>query len=347
MNSADLPGAQAHQHDCLDHVGIQEGTDKSSLMGDLLRHYESALAHLRFRSFNIIEIGVFCGASLRTWERYFQHARIIGIDIDPDCLRHQTHRSSVFVGSQSDVAFLRQVADAYPPTVVIDDGSHSPSDITSSFEVLFPALMPGGVYAVEDMHFHIRVSERNLHSIDHTSIEQYFMNIAKHRMGDSYHLLNIEDDSIHCIVGEIDKIEFIQRAVLIHKRARWNAEATLSTAYPHLVRSGDWMNWLNFWNKLRETGSSADDAKAALAQSVRLNTNAKDAYLKIGRQFARLGDYLGALAMLQTALEIAVSEGRDTTALSDEISALRESQCQTAAARSAGGSPGPFAGSES
>src|ERR1700712_4674222 len=86
----------------LDVLGIREATDKNSLTGDYLRHYEKLFAHLRHQAFNFIEIGVFRGASARTWERFFTRANIVGVDIDPDCRRYATERVKIEIGSQND-----------------------------------------------------------------------------------------------------------------------------------------------------------------------------------------------------------------------------------------------------
>jgi hypothetical protein len=69
----------------LDLIGIREATDDSSLIGDYLRHYEKLFANLRDEEFNFIEIGVFRGASAPTWEKFFSGARIVGVDINPNC----------------------------------------------------------------------------------------------------------------------------------------------------------------------------------------------------------------------------------------------------------------------
>jgi hypothetical protein len=58
------------------------------------------------------------------------------------------------VGSQSDVAFLKDtVMAAGPFDVIIDDGGHSENQmLTSLFELLNGgALRPGGLYFVEDL----------------------------------------------------------------------------------------------------------------------------------------------------------------------------------------------------
>src|SRR6266576_2946332 len=68
----------------LDWMGIAEGTDKSSLGGDYLRHYEERFGKLRDAELNLIEIGVLDGASLRMWVKFFSKAQIVGVDINPD-----------------------------------------------------------------------------------------------------------------------------------------------------------------------------------------------------------------------------------------------------------------------
>jgi hypothetical protein len=79
----------------LDVLGILAGTDKASLRGDsacsfacswdYLRHYGRVFYRYRDKPTNILEIGVYKGASLQLWERYFQRATVIGVDVDPQC----------------------------------------------------------------------------------------------------------------------------------------------------------------------------------------------------------------------------------------------------------------------
>src|SRR4051794_1124660 len=109
----------------LDTLGLRFGTDKSSAGHDYLDRYDDLLAGLRHANINFIEIGVFNGQSLASWESYFTNATIIGIDVNPECQRFQGGRSRVMIGSQDDPAFLFDVARQYPPTVVLDDGSHN------------------------------------------------------------------------------------------------------------------------------------------------------------------------------------------------------------------------------
>lgn len=135
----------------LDEIGILCGTDKSSLRQGYLSHYERLFAHLRDTAFNLIEIGAYNGASLRTWAEYFPRAFIVGIDIEPSAAKLAEDRIAVRIGSQADAQFLTGVATEFPPLIVIDDGSHQADHQIASFACLFPTLRPGGCYVCEDL----------------------------------------------------------------------------------------------------------------------------------------------------------------------------------------------------
>lgn len=122
------------------------------------KHYQHHFQHLRTKRINLLEIGVGGfdnprrgGASLRMWKRYFPHGRIFAIDIfDKSPL--QEDRIKIFRGSQTDPEFLnwvvKQIGDV---DIIIDDGSHINEHVLISFDVLFPQLKMGGIYAIEDM----------------------------------------------------------------------------------------------------------------------------------------------------------------------------------------------------
>jgi len=101
----------------------------------------------------MLEIGVLDGKSLATWNEYYPHALIYGLDIDPTCVRFENERTKVFIGSQADVAVLADICNQVPEgfDVIIDDGSHYVRHVISSFGGLFGHLKPGGLYVIEDL----------------------------------------------------------------------------------------------------------------------------------------------------------------------------------------------------
>lgn len=120
-------------------------------------HYERHLAHLRDKSFVLLEIGVGGyardgqgGASLRMWKRYFQQAQIVGLDLEDKSFVDRPRITTVRA-DQTDPVALQGVIERFgTPLVMIDDGSHRPADIIATFKILFPLLPDGGIYAIED-----------------------------------------------------------------------------------------------------------------------------------------------------------------------------------------------------
>jgi hypothetical protein len=165
----------------LDAVGTVYGTDKSSVVSnahDYLRHYEFFFADYRASRINLIEIGVLGGSSLKTWKWFFPHAQIVGIDIDERCLALREDRIDILIGSQADAAFLNLVCAHYPPTIIIDDGSHYAEHLIATFEAAFPWLAPGGLYIVEDLNCHFGAGAPRWQTAKRCDAPGYFMNLA-------------------------------------------------------------------------------------------------------------------------------------------------------------------------
>ena len=114
------------------------------------RHFD------RFRNTDVIfmEIGCGEGGSLQMWKRYLgPYARVIGIDINPECVAFADDQIQIRIGHQADRSFLAEMLSEFgSPDVVLDDGSHNMADITGTFECLYPAVSRNGLYLVEDLH---------------------------------------------------------------------------------------------------------------------------------------------------------------------------------------------------
>lgn len=102
----------------------------------------------------LIEIGVGQGGSLQMWKSYLgEHARIIGIDINPDCKQFEEENIEIFIGSQSDKVFLDEIIKKIPKfDILIDDGGHLMNQQIIAFEVFYNHLNDNGVYICEDTH---------------------------------------------------------------------------------------------------------------------------------------------------------------------------------------------------
>ncbi len=138
----------------LDEIALKHGTDKSSAGHDYMGAYYRYFAPLRDQPVKILEIGINKGYSLRTWHEFFPRAEIFAVDITPACKAMEGGRIHVFIGDQTDTAFLHSVVAAAGGgfDIVIDDGGHFVNQQITSFNALLSHVAPGGIYVIEDLH---------------------------------------------------------------------------------------------------------------------------------------------------------------------------------------------------
>ena len=128
-------------------IAQRHGTDKFFHGGSLL--YPYLLSALRFAGpFHLLEIGVHKEASLRMWHDWLPCATVYGAGKNHDA---SSGNFTVWTVDQHRPEEVRQLARQRSWTVVVDDGSHKPSDQLRTFMEFFPRLMPGGVYIIEDI----------------------------------------------------------------------------------------------------------------------------------------------------------------------------------------------------
>jgi hypothetical protein len=130
----------------LDDIGARHGSELSSLSRDLLRTWERFLAPLRDQTFDLLQIGVGSGASLRTWREGFPAARLVGLDARRLVLDPPIAGCTIVQGNQTDPGALQPLLRDYRFRLIVDDGSHHPDDQVQTFQLLFPWLEPDSVY---------------------------------------------------------------------------------------------------------------------------------------------------------------------------------------------------------
>src|SRR6478609_10257346 len=107
--------------------------------------------------YNLLEIGVYHGDSLRMWKEYNNQLRICGIDIDTGIWNYIkdkiTDDFQIYIGNSTNDTFITEIIESFGiPDFIIDDGSHYYNDILTSFKLLYPLLKKGGIYFIEDLH---------------------------------------------------------------------------------------------------------------------------------------------------------------------------------------------------
>lgn len=119
--------------------------------------YERHFSRFRGKDVNVLEIGVQNGGSTKMWKNYFStngaKVNIYGIDINPKCKEIEDENIKIFIGSQDDRGFWRDIKKQIPQIdILIDDGGHTMRQQIITFEEMFPHIKHNGVYWCEDLH---------------------------------------------------------------------------------------------------------------------------------------------------------------------------------------------------
>ncbi|MDR2456289.1 MAG: class I SAM-dependent methyltransferase [Deltaproteobacteria bacterium] len=219
--------------DVLNSIGRKQGTDKTGGAEgthDFLRKYEFFLEPFKDQDITLLELGVYKGGSLRTWAEHFPKARIVGVDIEEDCLSQADGRIEVIIGDLSQSAFLESLA-LLLPTIVIDDASHWWPDQLRALFILYPALAPGSIYIIEDVHTSFEPLAP-LFSCDlDTPPFKFLMKLSEYMTGDDQKapvvdkgaLVPLErdpkfDKELRYLADLTDAVIFIKRAVILIRK---------------------------------------------------------------------------------------------------------------------------------
>lgn len=116
--------------------------------------YDQYMPPYRRENAVILEFGIAHGGSLQLWRKYFGPAvRIIGVDVNPECKKFEEGNTQIFIGSQEDPVFLKELKSKIPQVdVLIDDGGHTMKQQIVTFENMFDHVKYGGLYICEDTH---------------------------------------------------------------------------------------------------------------------------------------------------------------------------------------------------
>lgn len=117
--------------------------------------YDRFFSKYRGKDVTILEIGVSGGGSLQMWKNYFKKSdnkvTVYGIDIRPWCKDLEEEDIHIFIGSQEDRVFLREVKKQIGKVdILIDDGGHTMNQQITTLEELFDMIKDDGVYLCED-----------------------------------------------------------------------------------------------------------------------------------------------------------------------------------------------------
>jgi tetratricopeptide (TPR) repeat protein len=286
----------------LDNIGMLEGTDKSSLCNDYLRHYDEVLSPYRHRDINFIELGVYTGTSMKMWEKYFSRAKIIGVDINKSAEKYASERCVIEIGSQADRGFLTRLIQSYPPTVIIDDASHRADYTIFSLETLFPLMEPGGCYVVEDLYFHFGDSAEHWRGESSESPIPYFERLLSDMLSRT---AARPTGRRHPLIDLVDRFTIIPGAIVLWKRnLKDDLARRIEDAKALVARTNTSANWGYLAAFIINNGGSLDEAEFAARSAVALEPSTRS-YRALGRTLEVRGDVDGAIESFELALGIA------------------------------------------
>lgn len=184
--------------------------------------YERHFAHFRNKPVTVLEFGVFNGGSLQMWKHYFgRQARVIGVDINPECADLVEPQIEIYIGDQGNRKFLRKLGDAIgaAPDIVIDDGGHRYHQQIATFEEFFPRLKSPGLYMTEDTH----TSYERLYG-GGRRVRGTFMEYAKQFVDYQYVAGAQLSASAQWFYRNVGGVHFYRNMVVVEKRRMPDAE---------------------------------------------------------------------------------------------------------------------------
>lgn len=147
----------------IDDLFIRYGTNKGGPLGwGYSPYYQQALEARREDVRNVLEIGIcgfldfpnnVVGASLFAWRDFFPNARIHGVDNDARFVFNDKPRIVTRLTNAYDLVDMAAALAEFDRTFdfVCDDAVHDPSAQMQLCAQIWPWVVPGGVYAIEEI----------------------------------------------------------------------------------------------------------------------------------------------------------------------------------------------------
>ena len=119
------------------------------------KYYEKHFKNLKDKKINVLEIGVWKGASTASFFYYLTKAKFFAIDRNFKFNYYSKRINFIYCDTSSDKDLSKlkdyiQMNKINSFDIIIDDGSHVLSNILNNFIFFFNFLKSGGIYVIED-----------------------------------------------------------------------------------------------------------------------------------------------------------------------------------------------------
>lgn len=156
-------------------------TDKGTWHSYIDHYYDAKFTPLKNEPINMVEIGVWWGASLRLWSNWFKKGFIYGIDPEPFVIDNIRDIPRV-IGVCAD-AYLESTLALFTDgifDIVIEDGPHTLETQCRAAMLWTKKLKPGGVLIIEDVSDPDKNApiiescvDKNLYNVVHYDFRKY------------------------------------------------------------------------------------------------------------------------------------------------------------------------------
>ena len=165
-----------------------DGTDKTTT------HSYGSLYNILFEQYretarNVLEIGVYSGASVLSMSEYLINAHIDGVDINLSNLKFGRNNNKISYfemdGTKPDLKVLNKTYD-----IILDDGSHFPQHQVLSLIAFTPYLNKSGMYIIDD------ISSEHVTNLDNIFTKHSEENNLRYTLYDLRQIKNRYDDIV-------------------------------------------------------------------------------------------------------------------------------------------------------
>ena len=129
------------------------GTDKGGYPGEhdyVKGFYDKEFSRYQDKEISLLEIGIFGGASLVLWSKYFEKGNIVGIDIQ-DNVPYKYKNIDRVTHIIKD-AYNYEVANSLGKfDIIIDDGPHTLDSMIQCIRLYLDKVNEGGILVIEDV----------------------------------------------------------------------------------------------------------------------------------------------------------------------------------------------------
>jgi hypothetical protein len=159
---------------------LESKTDKGTIHNYINGYYNNEFTPKRNQPLTLLELGLAGGASIKLWDGWFTNSKLIGIDIDDECMNLFSDKSNIII--QTRDGYCEDTLNEWSDNIfdyIIEDGPHTVESQIFTVKYWIDKIKSGGKLIMEDIQ-----STENLNSI----IEHIDKSKA------SYHIFDLRND---------------------------------------------------------------------------------------------------------------------------------------------------------